>query len=225
MNFSRIAALSGLVFVALAIANAVLLGSPPFPEDDIADVRKYVEEDEALHKAALFVLVSALPFAAVFFAGVVNHLRASDTEHHEAWGIAALGGAVLMGSAAVVGDTLYALLIYRGGSGLDDSTLRLLKDGELIAYSAMGVSIAAVAGSVAVPTFMHRALPIWHGAVGVVIVIFGFLGTIAMVSDTDAGAWFSSISTVSLAVWVLVTSIVLLRHSPTSPVPPPPPGR
>jgi hypothetical protein len=213
MEFSRIAAVSGLAFVVLAISNGVLLGNPPFPNADLADVRAYVERDEGLHKAALFLLQMSFAFAVVFFAGVVNYLSASDREHNEAWGIASFGGAILMGSAAVVGNTLYALLVYRGGSGLDDSFLGMLKDGELIAFSAMGTGVATVAASVAIPTFRHRILPLWHGALGVVVVIFSVLGTIAMVSATDAGGWFSSIATVSLGVWVLATSVVLLRNS------------
>jgi len=212
MRFSRIAALSGFVFILLVIANAVLLGDAPSPEDELSVVREYVERDQTLHKAALFALVMATGFAAIFFAGVVDRLRASDRVYNEAWGIAALVGATGMGTAAIVGDTLFALLIYRGGSGLDDPLLRLLKDGELIAYSAIGVSVTSVAVSAAVPTFMHRALPKWHGAVSVVVAILGIFGPIAMVTDTDAGAWLHLTMMVGLGVWVFATSVVLLRY-------------
>lgn len=213
MTFSRIAALSGLAFVVLAVANGILLGNPPFPQADLVDVREYVENGEARHKAALLVLHVAFGFAVIFFAGIVKHLRASDTENGEAWGIAALGGGILGGAAAVVGNTLFALLVYRAGSGLDDSVLGMLKDGELIAFSAMGVPIAAVAVSVAVPTLRHGVLPVWYGVLSLIAATTSVLGTIAMVLITAVGGWLSSIATAGLGVWVLATSLVLLQRS------------
>jgi hypothetical protein len=212
MTFNRLAAMAGFVFVLLSVTNGALLGAPPSPGADLADVRRYAEGNEFAHKAALLALVAALPFATVFFAGVVHRLRTSDTAHDEAWGIALLGSAILAGAAAIVGSTLYGMLIYRGGSGLDDSTLRLLKDGELIAYSAMGTSVAGVAISAAGPTFAHHALPSWHGVVGAIVAVVAAVGTLAMVLNTDEGALISSIGTLSLGVWVLATSVVLVRQ-------------
>ena len=212
MNFSRIGAVAGFGFVALAVTNGALLGSPPFPETGVTAVRGYVESDQVMHKAGLLALVFSLPFAAVFYAGVIDRLGVSDRQHNEPWRIAALIGAVLTGSAVIVGDVLYALLVYRAGSGLDDSALQLLKDGELIAYSAMGIAVATVAGSVAVPTFLYGALPRWHGVLAFVVIILSLANTIGMVSDTDAGGWVDVPAKLGFAVWVLATSLVLLRE-------------
>lgn len=213
MSFKRIAAMSGFIFTGLAITNGVLLGQPPFPEADLAMVREYVEHGRGLHKAALIILHVAIGFVVVFFAGLANHLRDGDRKHNEEWGLAAFGSAILGGAAAVVGNTLYALLVYRGGIGLDDSMLQILKDGELIGFSAMGVSIAVVAVCAAVPTFKYRVLPLWHGILSIVVAILSLLGTIAMVSATQAGGWLSSLATLGFVVWVVSTSTVLLRHN------------
>jgi hypothetical protein len=211
MTFRRTAAMAGIGFVVLATTNAILVGDAPAPGDELQVVREYVERDQLLHKLGLLALVVALAFAVVFFAGVVDHLRASDSAYDESWAVAVLGGAILMGAAATVGVTLYALLVYRGGTGLDDATLRLLKDGELIAFSAMGISIASVTGSAAVPTLLHHTLPRWHGLLSVVVAASGLLGVIGMVSATNAGTLFHLISVAGLAVWVLATSVVFLR--------------
>jgi hypothetical protein len=211
MSFMRVAAVSGFVFVALVFANVVLLGSPPLPGAAAADVREYVEVDGALHKAAVLALASALPFAMVFFAGVLGLLRASDHAHDEAWGPAVFGCGLLTGASALVGNGLFGLLVFRGGRGLDDASLQLLKDGELVVFAAGNVLVAAAAVCLAVPTFVHHVLPTWHGVLGILVACAGVVGTFALVTATDAAGLLELVAKAGLAVWVLATSAMLLR--------------
>ena len=210
MSFSRMAGVSGIAFLILIILNAVLLGDQPFSGDDVDEVRDYIEGDEGLHKTAMFLGIVLLPFAILFFAGVANRLRASDREHGEAWAIAAIASAIFIGAAAGIGDALISTLIFRGGEGLSDSTIRAIWDAQTIAYSSTGIAVTGLTLSVAIPTVLHRVWPLWHAALGAIAAVLGVLAIISIVSATTGGNIFGLIGFVGLLVWVLATSVLLI---------------
>ena len=212
MSFTRIAGASGLVFVVLLVLNGALLGDQPMAGDDIEEVRDYVAQDEGLHKTAWFLGAILLPFAVLFFSGVVTKLRASDREHNEGWAIAALAGAIFIGASAGSGDVMVATLFFRGSEGLDDSTLRALWDASIIAYASIGAGLAALAAAVAVPTLQRQVWPTWYGLLGLVAAVLGVLALIGAIADSNGGSVFALIGFATLVVWSLITSLLLLRE-------------
>jgi len=140
MGFNRIAGYAGIVFIVLMVINVVLSGGSPMPGDSITELRDYVSGDIGMHKAGLFASILVLPHAALVFAAVIAKVRISDAVNGESWSTVALLGAALIGASAGIGDVPVGTALYRGGDSLDDSTLRALWDGQLIAYSASGSS-------------------------------------------------------------------------------------
>lgn len=208
MSFQRIAGIAGIVFVALLVVNGVMLGDQPYVNDSIADVRSYVGSDESMHKTGLFIGMLVLPFAVLFFAGLVARLRASDIAHAEGWSVVTLLGAVLFGASAGVGDVLYATTVFRGGEGLDDATLRVLWDGQNIAYASMGIALTALALGVAVPVLERGLWPFWYGLLTLVAAALGVVTLIGVISDTSS-AWLF-IGFITFGVWTLVTGVLMV---------------
>lgn len=198
--------------IALLIVNGALLGDQPLSGDSIDEVRQYISDDEGLRKTAVFIGIALGPFAIVFFAGVANKLRASDREHGEGWAIAAIASGILIGAAAGVGDTLTATLVFRGGEDLSASTIRAIWDAKTIAYASTGIGATALVLSVAIPTFMHKVWPVWYAALGALVAVLGVLALISVVSATNGSNLFGFIGFIALLVWMLVTSILLLRE-------------
>jgi hypothetical protein len=215
MGFNRIAGYAGIVFIVLMVINVVLSGSSPMPGDSITELRDYVSGDIGMHKAGLFASILVLPPAALVFAAVIAKVRISDAANGESWSTVALFGAVLIGASAGIGDVLTGTALYRGGDGLDDSTLRALWDGQLIAYSASGIALTALAGSVAVPTLQRGIWPRWYGLLGVVVAVLGVLGLISVVEDSNGGSVFGLLSFIGLAIWMVSTSVLLIREPAT----------
>ena len=223
MSFQRLAGIAGVVFVALMVLNGALLGDQPVADDSIGQVRSYVSADEGMHKTGFFIGLLVLPVAVLFFAGLVTRIRESDLAHGEGWSVVTLLGAVLLGAAGGVGDVLYGLTIYRGGDGLDDSTLRAFWDGQGIAYATMGAALTALAVGVAVPVLERGIWPVWYGLLSVLVAVLGIATLVGAVSDTSS-AWVF-VGFLAMAVWTLVTGIVLIVTAPSSatagrPVPP-----
>jgi hypothetical protein len=213
MSFRRIAGLSGVVFVVLMVLNGILLGDQPLAGDSVDEVRTYLADDVNLHKTAFILGMVLLPFAVVFFAGLYTKLRASDIAHDEGWAIAAVLGAVLLGASAGVGDIALGALLFRGGSGLDDPTLRIVWDAQIIAYSSTGIALTAIA--VAVPTLRHKLWPAWYPLLSLIAAAAGAIALVAVVSDTNGGSIFGLIGFIAFAIWVLATSGLLITERPT----------
>jgi hypothetical protein len=156
--------------------------------------------------------IAVLPFYAVFFAGIISKLRESDREHHEGWGIAALGGAILIGAGAGVGDSMSVVLFLRGGDGLDESTVRAIYDLLTVAYGSVGIAVATLAVSVAVPAIRHRFWPDWYGWLPAVVAAVGFVSVagVAWTSTTALVLGYGAFT--ALLVWTLATSILMYRE-------------
>ncbi len=214
MSFQRIAGIAGLVFVALMVVNGVLLGDQPVADDGIGAVRSYVSSDESMHKTGIFIGMLILPFAVLFFAGLVARLRESDLAHAEGWGTVTLLGAVLMGATAGLGGVLSATAVFRGGEGLDDATLRALWDGQLVAFASMGIALTILAVGVAVPVLERGLWPMWFGLLSLVVAVLGVVTLIGTISDTNSAYMY--IGGISMAVWTLVASILLVANVPAT---------
>jgi hypothetical protein len=218
MPFNRVAAIAGSCFVVAIIVSVGLLGGDELTVDDSpSEVRSYLASDEAMHRWSVFFGAVALPFAAIFFAGVVNSLLASDREHGEAWAVVALMGSLFMVAAAGVGDVLLAILFFRGGEGLDDSTILALQDGQRIAYAGIGPPVAILMVAVAVSGLQHRTWPAWHAVLGLVGAAASAIAALSVVSpggDVQVAGLFAF---PALLIWSLLTSVVLFRAQRVQP--------
>ncbi len=213
MSFNRIAAIGGFITVALLILNGALLGSQPTLDDPIEDVVRYIGDDLTMHRLAMAFGILSLPFIIVFMAGIVSKLRDGDRELNEAWGIAALAGAILTGATAAIGDTFAVMLFLRGGDGLDDSTVRVIYDGVAVAYGSMGISIAALTGSVAVATIKRKFWPDWYGWLSALAAVIGFISVGGIFLTSFAGLLLGFAPFVALLVWTLATSVLMYREN------------
>ncbi len=211
MSFSRVAAIGGFIVVILVIVTAVLLGDQPVLDDPIEDVVEYLSEDADMHRASLVVSALLVPFFVVFVAGIVSKVRNSDREHGEAWAIAALAGAILLFATGGLGDALTGVLFLCGGEGLDESTVRAIYDGSFIAYTSMGIALAALTTSVAVPAIRYRFWPAWYGWLSALAAAIGFVSVAAVQWTSTTGAAFGFGWFIALLVWMLATSVLLYR--------------
>lgn len=211
MSFRRIAAYGGIGFVILLVVNIVLLGNQPAATDSIEKISDYLGDNTELHKIAFLVGIALLPFFAVFLAGVVTEMRATDREHGEGWAIVTLAGGILIGASAGVGDALLGALFYRGGSGLDPAVIRAVWDAQAIAYTATGLGITALAGGAAVVSLHRGRGPAWYGWLSALVAALGLLTLVGIMSTSTGLNTVAFLALPGLLVWVIVTSVLMLR--------------
>lgn len=207
MSFRKLGGAAGLVFVALIVANVILLGDQPTADESVRKIRDYLSGDTARHDTALVVGFFALAAAVVFFAGLYHHLRPSDRAHDENWSMAMVLAAVLLGATATLGDVVVGTAMLHEGR-ISAGALRALWDFQYVAYTATGLAMAVLVLSVAVPVLRHRIWPAWYGWISVLVAAIGVAAAFGVVAPDH---WISYPGFPALVVWVLITSILLLR--------------
>ena len=213
MFFNRIAAISGVIAVVLGVLHGALLGDRPTLDDPIEDVVQYIGDDLTMHRLSMVLGILVLPFFIVFFAGIVSKLRDGDRELNEAWGIAALAGAISVGAAAAIADTFVVLLFLRGGDGLDDSTVRVIYDGFVVAYGSAGIAIAGVTGSVAIAAIRREFWPSWYGWLSALAAVIGFISVGGILWTSSTGLLLGFAAFIGFRVWTLATSVLMYREN------------
>ena len=213
MAFHSVAATSGILFVVLIIvATALSESGMPGVEAAGNDIAAYVEQDQALHRWSIPIAALAIPFAAIFFAAVIGSLKDGSLADGETWATVALFGAVALVAAASTGDALLSALIFRGGDGMDDSTLLALYDAQRLAYTAIGPGIATLTTAVAVPSLLYGVWPRWHGGLGLAVAVVGIAAPFASVAVSDTTDVLTYFAFPALPVWTLATSVLLFRR-------------
>lgn len=208
----RLAGWSGVVFVVVIVLSAITFGDAPSVEDDVASIREYLASDASIHRASGVLAALAIPFEAVFLAGIIATVRRPAGDGDEIWADVARFGAITTLICVLLGDVLLDVVYFRDeAAGLDDATIRMLWDGQLIAYSVMGAGVATLTASVAVASLRGGMWPRWHAALGFVVAVTGLLAPFALLSATNGAEWLSALVFPALLIWSLASAILLIR--------------
>ena len=210
MTFRRLAAVSGLVAVALILVQGALMGQLPAPDDPVEDFVNYVSEDNAAHQTGLVLgFLIGIPLV-VFVVGVFRDLQPIDRVHDSGWATLFLVSAVLFGATVGVGEGFLAVLVYRQGEGLDPELVRALFDASQLSASAAAVWLALMFFSVAVAVFGFGFRQHWYGWMTAVLGVAILTALIDTVS-TSTNAIFSLIAFASFLVWTVTTCVLMYR--------------
>ena len=198
--------------MVLAIVSTILLGIPPSSSDSIAEVGEYVAKDNGLHKTGfVFGFVIAIPFV-IFLAGFLVPVLKSDREHGEGHGIIVFAGALLLATAAGVGDIAAGALHLRAGDDLGAEATRALQDLSVVGYSAAGIGSAILGLGAALAILKRDVMARWVGWLAVLAAVGGLFGLFGMLSSTGLSD-LSIISFITTMVWILGTSVAMIQSN------------
>jgi hypothetical protein len=199
-RWERLAPLTGVIAVAIAIAVFAIGGSTPEPDESAGKVLNFYSKHHDKHMALAFILAIAVPFLIFFASSLRTDLRKAGGTGQLA--NAAFGGGILAAAGFGILATVHIALAEAAEQAATYGavqTLNVLDGNDFIpAAAGLGVLVLA-AGASAV---RHGGLPQWLGWVGIVfgIAIFTPAGFIAFLAS---------------GVWIIVASILLTlaRHS------------
>jgi hypothetical protein len=212
LSLNRLAPLSGVLFLILALAAFFLLGETPATDDSTAEVLEFWQdnEDEAMFSA---VLISLAALTLVWFGGCLRvALRAADPAPGRLSAVA-FGGTLI----AAAGIALFGGIEFSIGDTVGDvppevtQTLSVM-DSDMFFVSVVG--LAAMQLATGLLTLRTGVLPRWLGWVSILIGIVFF---------TPAGF----VSFLLTLVWVALVGVMLyLREgsAATGSAASPPPG-
>ena len=190
-----LAALTGILFLVLAIVSTFVMGEPPDPKDDSVQeiVNFYTDNESEIWAATIMQMIATV--ALVFYGGYLRRLlRVAEGEGRMLSSVA-LAGITIVAVAIGVDATINVALVEE----VDDidpaatQALSALWSNDFIPL-AIGASVFMLA--VGLSIVRHGALPKWLGWVAI---LFGVIGVTPLGFIGFLGA----------GLWIGVTSIML----------------
>jgi hypothetical protein len=213
-RWDQIAAIAGLVFIALIVASFF---TPDTPSADSATeaIAAELQADQSAHQVSLFLGFLGDVAFLVFLAGLWSRLRRYEGVGGMFAGLFVIAGAVFAATIAVSEGLYLALVQGADTAGDDPAVLRtLVVLDNWVGAGTLPAGVAMLLGAT-MAVLTTRALPVWlgwlAGVTGVLLVVS--LG--AVFDDTEEGVLgFAGFGGFLLfLIWVLATSIVLLLRA------------
>jgi hypothetical protein len=199
-TWERLAPLTGVVFVVIAVLVFAIGGSTPGNHDTAQEVQSYYGAHHDKHMLLSFILALSIPFLLFFVSTLRYELRRAGGTGQLA--NAAFAGGVL--AAAGFGILAFVHYALADAAGSDNTigttqTLNVLDNGDFIPVAA-GIGVLMLGAGLS--AVRHGGVPKWLGWAGVVIGILAF---------TPAGF----LAFLASGIWIAIASILLTqaRHS------------
>lgn len=207
----RLAAASGLVFLALYVVAILVVPRAPELSSSNAKVAAYYVQH---HRAGLVqtVLLGLAVIAFLWFIGSLVALLRGAGEARLA--SVAFAGGIAAAGLALLGMTISGALFMRVAleSPAMAGGLHVLV---VTAFMLTGFATATIAFATAIAVWRCKVLPTWYAATTAVAGVLFLLGGGALTysgfySPDGAYSW---ISTIAFLVWTLITSAELIQHA------------
>jgi hypothetical protein len=195
-RWSRLAPLTGIVFVVLLVASFVVGGSTPGVHASGAKVISFYQAHGSKQKISAYLSVLGVVFLVFFAASLRSHFG-----HFEgARGLATLGfgGALVL----AVGGAAFAAISWSladARSSVDPSAAQALNVLSNDFFWPFGVGVAVFGIGYGLAVAGSKALPAWLGWIALLLGILGMTP-------------ISFFAFLALMVWSLVTSVLVFRR-------------
>ena len=197
--------LTGLVFIALAIAAFAIGGEPPEAKEGAQKVvDHYVDNKDSIQASALLgTLAGAL---LIFFFGYLRKvLRAAEGPNGMLSLVSFVGAAIVAVGIAIDGTIAFALA--EQANKIDPAAAQALEalwDNDFMPI-ALGSTVMLIATGISI--VRHGALPKWLGWVALLL---------GLISATPLGF----VGFLGSAVWILIVSVMLAMRARSAQAPP-----
>lgn len=212
-------AIGGVAFVALLVASFLAAPSLPHADATSASISRYFVD----HRSGVLAggaLTSLAAVAFLWFAGTLRHVLRSSGASDDGLSSVMLLGAATLSSMVIASNSILWGLAERTTTGANPDTTGALFAIAIKAYSAVDIGGSVFFAAAGILILRSHRLPRWLGVLPLVV------GALAVI-DAVAGAAVSngpfalfgptdSAATLGFLVWVLATSVSLLRTSSPS---------
>ena len=214
----RVAALSGLVFVALLVIHASLLGGDfPTLTDPSAKVVRYLADKQAEIQIGAYLQGLAM-VAYLWFLGTLWHLlRPAERGPGRLSVTAVAAAAALIGLIGVHIAILTGLALQADHPAAPDVISSLY----LIAFMVLGMTTfaaAALMGALGLLILRSDVLPRWLGGFGLGSAGLWLIAGVGAATDADAWGNVGFLAFIVWLAWTATASVLMARRSVSDPV-------
>lgn len=210
MNWERLAAATGIVFVLLSSAAAIIGGQPG--DQDVVEFF-VANRRQLLTQAYLYGL--SMVFLIWFLGSVRSHLRLSEGGTGRLSAVSFAGGIIFVTLLSVSGIVNTALADGIA-SYADPDTTRALYALVVLANDVNWFPMAVFTGAATLVAFRHNAFPGWLAWLGAAVALSSPIGALAIVVDTgpfSSAGIFSIVGLLLFLLWLLLLSVVLIQKA------------
>ena len=217
MNWERWARAGGIGFVVFAVAAFVVGGEPPKVSDSAEEVVSYYSDDRGQILVSSFLFVVGLILLLWFAGAIANALREKGEGRVAATLIAAVSAFV---SVQIVLTGVGAALAHSIATGGDADVVQALFNLSWVLDMLAALPGAGFVLAAAIGLKRTDAIPGWLSWAGIAVAALFVLRSTTWARDgfwSPNGEYLFILIPLAL-LWILVTSIVLVRNAPASSV-------
>jgi hypothetical protein len=210
----RIAASSGLVAVVLIVIGFFLTGvNPNWNASGTTIAHDYASQRDS--GLASIIIVGVGLMALLWFAATLG--SAFRAAREDRIGSVVVAGAVAFVSIFAIAGLTQWTLFYGSASG-DPALTRAIYQVSALASSLAFLPGALMVAATAVGAAVSKRLPSWYPILGGIAAVLMFIEvcSVAQSGFFSPSGGYSAIGLLALAVWLVVTSIVLIRSFPSA---------
>lgn len=220
-NTRRIGGTAGIAYVVLFVASVILQGDTPMGDDDAAAIRDFFGDSDKSNMYLVSDWLIGLAFI-VFFLPFLSALRTvlgPADPSGGTWSRLSFAGGLLVLAAGLAGSLAYGALALSDASELDDATLLFARDMNAYGFgSGVPLTIVALIMPASLIVIASGVFWKWLGYLGVVVALANMVGALWVIGgeqESPIGV-FGIVGFIGFGVWVLITSIAMLRSGSTT---------
>lgn len=212
---TRFGAMAGIFGGILMVVAALVVPSPPSPDDTATQYRDWVIDKRGAIRWQLVLFALAMMciiWFAASFGALMNNRGASAV-----WSAVPAIGVAGIPAMAFGGLGMAAAVAWRGASSLDATLVRLAWDAGNVATTFIGVTAVVALLAAALLIMQTKALPVWTAWLALLALLGSLLAVFALIFDASAsalapGGFVSGLGSILLAaIWIVATAVTMLR--------------
>jgi hypothetical protein len=215
-SWERQGAVSGILFFAAVVAS-FFTPETPDADDPTAEIASSIADDRTAHLVSVYLSGLATLFFLVFVGALWSRLRRAEGERGPSV-LVALGG---VGSAVMilVANGVFLALIEAADEGREPAAVRALFELDEIVFIGIGWTSAVFYLGAALSSLATGSVPRWLGWTAAGLAAVFVVASLGVFSTDDEGGVLGAIFFIAILVnfiWILATSIVMLRARPAA---------
>lgn len=214
-RWERIAAATGIIFVALGVAAYLIAGQPPKADASAQEVIAYHHDNRDVLLTSNYLWGVAGIFFLWFLGSLRAHLRRAEGDSGRLSAVV-FGSGLVAGTIFTVGVVVFSSIVEHTP---DEATLTLHDVGTQAAnFTSFGFIVFAAA--TALISGRTKVFPAWLGWFGWIVALAGVGGTLAILVDSGpfaTGGAFGNVAFGLFFLWFLALSVVLTQQAGKEP--------